>query len=62
MCVCDKHEATVRLVNNNGDKDVFSVDAAIASVLSVLESISSLTREQRMTLKVEMKYGGILGI
>ncbi len=44
--VCDAQKTAMAAT------DEFSVDPAIASVLSELESILSLQEEQRMTLKV----------
>ncbi len=50
-----QQEATVssknKQTNNGSNGDMVSLDAATASVLSELESISSLKQEQRMTLK-----------
>ncbi len=45
VCVCGAQKTTMTAT------DVVSVDAAIASVLSELESISSLKEEQRTTMK-----------
>lgn len=60
VCVKRHGEATVRSKQQLPLREAVSVEAAIASVITELENISSLTVEQRMALKTSLDGKDVL--